>query len=147
MIILTHNQFAFIIFKFLFVWCLGFTNSTAISCICGFYHLLAPWETTWHCFCPVSASARAKMAGIVSKVNCTWVKKGRSWLVSLERRKTKKTGEGKWIPVEVISWILSNRFWVASSFLQKLIYYSSNDRWNLAPVSSMATSRHMLFCY
>ena len=27
-------------------------NSTVITCIGKFYHLFAPWNTTWHCFYP-----------------------------------------------------------------------------------------------
>ena len=43
-------------------------NSTAITRISKFYHLFAPWDTTWHCFYPSNPKARAKMAGIVNKV-------------------------------------------------------------------------------
>ena len=35
-----------------------------------FFHLFAPRETTWPCFCPISPWVHAKMAGIVNKVYC-----------------------------------------------------------------------------
>ena len=40
-----------------------------------FFHLLAPWETMWPCFYPISPWVRAKMAGIVNKVYCRIEKK------------------------------------------------------------------------
>ena len=44
------------------------TNSTAITCIGKFYHWFAPWNTTWHSFYPIDPRARAKLTGIVIKV-------------------------------------------------------------------------------
>ena len=44
------------------------TSSTVIIHIGKFYNLIAPWNTTWHCFYPINPKARAKMADIVNKV-------------------------------------------------------------------------------
>ena len=45
------------------------TISTATTRIGKFYHLFAPWNTTWHYFYyPIDPERRAKMAGIVNKV-------------------------------------------------------------------------------
>ena len=50
----------------------------SITCIGKFYHLFAPWNTTWHSFYPIDPRARAKMADIVNKVySVDAIKKGR----------------------------------------------------------------------
>jgi len=46
-----------------------------ITSIGKFYHLFAPWNTTWHSFHPIDPRARAKLTGTVIKVESLF-----SWL-------------------------------------------------------------------
>ena len=57
------------------------------SCIDGFYHLFAPWETTWHCFYPISP-----------RVERWWVL--RKWCLSRDTTPTAKTNNKLYLQVQ-----------------------------------------------
>ena len=55
------------------------------------FSCLPPWETTWHCFYPISALAQAKMVGIVNKIYCS----SSCWLILVVKIVHINKGEGK----------------------------------------------------
>ena len=68
----TSHQYEYAIIrkceKFFLFCCLEKTKSTAIKfCPGKIIVRLAPWESTWHCFYPISSLARAQMGGIVNE--------------------------------------------------------------------------------